>query len=62
MIDFVVLTVIAFGERKLGILSYIAKKVVYTVIGLEEIIVNIYDLARSRMYLFGIISYISVLF
>ena len=62
IIDFVTFSVIAFGKDKLGIFSYISKKIIYSVIAIEKIIILIYYFTLSRVYFYCIIAYISVIF
>ena len=60
IINLIILALIAFGEHQSRIFSYITKKIIYSVISIEEIIIVIYYLAFSLMYLFCIIAYIAV--
>ena len=56
------MTVIAFGERKIYILSNVSKKIIYVIISIEQVILLIYYLTFSVMDFKSIECYATVFF
>ena len=60
-INCIFFTVIILGKYKLGIITYVTKKVIYTVISIEKIVVIVNYLTFTCMYVYCITCYVSVI-